>query len=103
MAFSPDAPESPLDLYALFDDSNPDNAQVAFLIYESDDENFYRSHEKWKEFSNDDDTELDFDGLLVLYVTPAFTPVYDKAEDDNMAIVLSEVTPYLSNPVIDGE
>lgn len=100
MAFSPEKPELEEDLYALFDD---EVNEVAVLIYESDEGIFYRNEGQWKELSEEDETEFDFDGLIVIYVDPAFIPVYDEAEELNEAIPIDEVKEYESIDLTDGE
>lgn len=100
MTFRPENPELKEDLYALFDD---ELNETAVLIYESDEGVFYRNEGEWKELSNEDDTEFDFDGLIVIYVDPAFIPVYDEAESNDEAIPLDEVKEYESIDLTDGE
>lgn len=91
MAFTPEKPELEEDLYVLFDD---ELNEVVVLIYESDEGIFYRNEGQWKELSEEDDTEFDFDGLIVMYVGPAFIPVYDEAEGNDEAIDYNEVKEY---------
>jgi len=93
MAFNPEKPELKEDLYALFDD---ELNEVAVLIYESDEGVFYRNEEQWKELSEEDETEFDFDSLIVIYVSPDFIPVYDEAESNNEGIPLDELKEYES-------
>ena len=100
MAFRPENPEFEEDLYVLFDD---EINETVVLIYESDEGVFYRNEEQWKELSNEDDTEFDFDGLIVMYVDPAFIPVYDEAEGLDEAIAFDEVKEYESAEIKDGD
>lgn len=93
MTFRPENPELKQDLYALFDD---EINEVAVLIYESDEGLFYRNKGEWKELSNEDDTELDMDGLIVIYVNPDFINVYDDAEAGDEAIDFNELKQYQS-------
>ena len=93
MTFSPDKPELPTDLICWCD---TDKNQAAWLIYTSDEGDFYRNEGTWKEISSESDWEFDFDGLVPVYVTPALIPVYDKAEADNSELPIEEVVKYES-------
>ena len=93
MAFTPDKPEFPQDLICHCD---PDMNQVAILTYQSDDGLFYRDNSEWKEISKEDDWEFDFDGLIIVYVYPAFISVYDEAEEKDLALPIEEVVKYES-------
>ena len=90
--FSPDNPENIEDLYALID---TEFDEVAVVIYESDEGTFYRQNGDWMELSDEDD-HFDFDGLMVIYVDPAFIAVYDEAEGSNEAIGMNELKEYES-------
>lgn len=92
MAFTPDKPENIEDLYALID---TEFDEVAVVIYESDEGTFYRNNSDWMELSDESDP-FDFDGLMVIYVDPAFTAVYDEAEGSNEAIGMDELKKYES-------
>ena len=92
MAFTPDKPENIEDLYALID---TEFDEVAVIIYESDEGTFYRNNSDWMELSDEGDP-FDFDGLMVIYVDPAFTAVYDEAEGSNEAIGMDELKKYES-------
>ena len=92
MAFTPDKPENIEDLYALID---TEFDEVAVVIYESDEGTFYRHNGDWMELSDEDD-HFDFDGLMVIYVDPAFIAVYDEAEGSNEAIGMNELKEYES-------
>ena len=92
MAFTPDKPENISDLYALID---TELDEVAVIIYESDKGTFYRHKGQWMELSDEDD-HFDFDGLMVIYVDPAFIAVYDEAEGSNEAIGMNELKEYES-------
>lgn len=92
MAFTPDKPENIEDLYALID---TELNEVVVVIYESDEGTFYRSNSNWLELS-DEDTPFDFDGLMVIYVDPAFIDVYDEAEGFSEAIGMDELKEYES-------
>ena len=92
MAFTPDKPENIEDLYALID---TEFDEVAVVIYESDEGTFYRQNGDWMELSDEDD-HFDFDGLMVIYVDPAFIAVYDEAEGSNEAIGMNELKEYES-------
>jgi hypothetical protein len=93
MAFSPENPEFPTDLICHCD---TDLDEAAFLTYQSDDGDFYRDKGQWKEISLEDDWELDFDGLIIVYVDPAFISVYDEADEQDLAIPIEEVVKYES-------
>ena len=93
MAFTPEKPDFPQDLTCHCD---TDLNQAAILTYESDDGLFYRDNFEWKEITEEDDWELDFDGLIVVYVDPAFIAVYDEAEKQDTAIPIDEVLKYES-------
>ena len=92
MAFTPDKPENIEDLYALID---TEFDEVIVIIYESDEGTFYRHNGDWMELSDEDD-HFDFDGLMVIYVDPAFIAVYDEAEGSNEAIGMNELKEYES-------
>ena len=92
MAFTPDKPENIEDLYALID---TEFDEVAVIIYESDEGTFYRNNSDWMELSDEGDP-FDFDGLMVIYVDPAFIAVYDEAEGSNEAIGMNELKEYES-------
>lgn len=93
MAFTPDKPENPQDLICYCD---TDIDQAAILTYESDDGFFYRDNFEWKEITPEDDWELDFDGLIRVYVDPAFIAAYDEAEKQDLPISIEEVMKYES-------
>ena len=93
MTFSPDKPENPTDLVCHCD---PEKDQSYVLIYSCDEGDFYRHKGEWNEIDPNADWEFDFDGLIVVYVGPAFIPVYDKAEADNVALPIEEVVKYES-------
>ena len=93
MTFSPDKPENATDLICHCD---PDTEQSYVLIYSCDEGDFYRQAGQWKEISDDADWEFNLDGLIVVYVGPAFIPVYDKAEADNAVLPIEEVVKYES-------
>ena len=93
MAFTPDKPESLTDLFCFFD---PDLEEVAILIYESDEGSFYRDKSTWKEISDEDDSELDIDGLIIIYVNPEFIDVYDEADQEDLAISYEDTIKYQS-------
>lgn len=92
MAFTPDKPENIEDLYALID---TEFDEVAVIIYESDKGTLYRHKGQWMEL-NDEDDHFDFDGLMVIYVDPAFIAVYDEAEGSSEAIGMDELKEYES-------
>ena len=92
MAFTPDKPENIEDLYALID---TEFDEVSVVIYESDEGTFYRNNSDWMELSDEGDP-FDFDGLMVIYVDPAFIAVYDEAEGSNEAIGMNELKEYES-------
>ena len=92
MAFTPDKPENIEDLYALID---TEFDEVIVIIYESDEGTFYRNNGDWMELSDESDP-FDFDGLMVIYVDPAFIAVYDEAEGSNEAIGMDELKKYES-------
>ena len=92
MAFTPDKPENIEDLYALID---TEFDEVSVIIYESDEGTFYRNNGDWMELSDEGDP-FDFDGLMVIYVDPAFIAVYDEAEGSNEAIGMNELKEYES-------
>ena len=92
MAFTPDKPENIEDLYALID---TEFDEVAVIIYESDEGTFYRNNSDWMELSDEGDP-FDFDGLMVIYVDPAFIAVYDEAEGSNEAIGMNQLKEYES-------
>ena len=92
MAFTPDKPENIEDLYALID---TEFDEVIVIIYESDEGTFYRNNGDWMELSDEGDP-FDFDGLMVIYVDPAFIAVYDEAEGSNEAIGMDELKKYES-------
>jgi hypothetical protein len=93
MAFSPEKPENPRDLFVYGDDEID---QAAILMYDSDDGLFYRDKGNWNEITQEDDWEFDTDGLIIFYVDPAFITRYDEAETANEPISLEEVTKYES-------
>ena len=92
MAFTPDKPENIEDLYALID---TEFDEVIVIIYESDEGTFYRNNGDWMELSDESDP-FDFDGLMVIYVDPAFIAVYDEAEGSNEAIGMNQLKEYES-------
>ena len=92
MAFTPDKPENIEDLYALID---TEFDEVSVIIYESDEGTFYRNNGDWMELSDEGDP-FDFDGLMVIYVDPAFIAVYDEAEGSNEAIGMNQLKEYES-------
>ena len=91
MTFSPDKPELPTDLICWCD---TDKNQAAWLIYTSDEGDFYRNEGTWKEISSESDWQLDLDTLVPVYVTPALIPVYDKAEEENDNFFIEDVFKY---------
>ena len=93
MAFTPEKPEFPEDLFCFCD---PDLDEAVILVYESDEGLFYRDKGQWKEMSQEDDWEFDLDGLIVIYVDPAFTAVYDEADAEDLAIPVEDVAKYES-------
>jgi hypothetical protein len=94
MAFTPENPEFPEDLYVFIDPDKDDAVYV--LMYESDDGLFYRDKGQWKEITQEDDWEFDLDGLIDINVDPAFTEVYDKADAEDIAIFVDDVMEYAS-------
>jgi len=93
MAFTPEKPEFPEDLFCFCD---PDLDEAVILVYESDEGLFYRDKGQWKEMSQEDDWEFDLDGLIVIYVDPAFIAVYDEADAEDLAIPVEDVLEYES-------
>lgn len=93
MAFTPENPEFPEDLFCFCD---PDADEAVVLMYESDDGLFYRDKGDWKEISPEDDSEFDLDGLIIIYVDSAFTAVYDEADVEDSVIPVEEVLKYES-------
>lgn len=91
MTFSPDKPELATDLICWCDS---DKNQAAWLIYTSDEGDFYRNESTWKEISSESDWELDLDNLVPVYVTSSFISVYDKAEEENDDLFVEEVLKY---------
>ena len=61
MAFRPENPEFPEDLYVLCD---PEKDAVFVLYYEPGNELFYRDEGQWKEITEEDEWEFDLDGLI---------------------------------------
>ena len=94
MAFTPENPEFPEDLYVFIDPDKDDAVYV--LMYESDDGLFYRDKGQWKEITQEDDWEFDLDGLIDINVDPAFTEIYDKADAEDIAIFVDDVMEYAS-------
>jgi len=94
MAFTPENPEFPEDLYVFIDPDKDDAVYV--LMYESDDGLFYRDKGQWKEITQEDDWEFDLDGLIDINVGPAFIEVYDKADAEDIAIFVDDVMEYAS-------
>jgi hypothetical protein len=45
---------------------------------------------------SDEGDPFDFDGLMVIYVDPAFIAVYDEAEGSSEAIGMNELKEYES-------
>ena len=43
---------------------------------------------------SDEDDVFDFDGLMVIYVDPAFIAIYDEAEGSSEAIGMDELKEY---------
>jgi nuclear transport factor 2 (NTF2) superfamily protein len=93
MAFTPENPEFPEDLYVFVD---PDKDAVYVLMYESDDGLFYRDKGQWKEITEEDNWEFDLDGLIDINVDPAFIELYDKADAEDWALSTEEVLKYES-------
>lgn len=93
MAFTPESPEFPEDLFCFCD---PDADEAVVLMYESDDGLFYRDKGEWKEITEEDDWEFDLDGLIVVYVDPAFIQVYDQADAEDLVIPVEDVVEYES-------
>jgi hypothetical protein len=93
MAFTPENPEFPEDLFCFCD---PDADEAVVLMYESDDGLFYRDKGQWKEITEEDNWEFDLDGLIIIYVDPAFIPVYDEADAEDLAIPVEDVLKYES-------
>lgn len=93
MAFTPDKPENKEDLVCFYD---TELNEQAFLMYENESEVFYRNNGEWVAIQDSDKTQPDLDGLIMVYVDPAFTPVYDEAQKANEAMSLEEVEQYES-------
>jgi len=100
MAFTPEKPELPQDLVCYCD---PEEDQAFVLMYESDDGLFYRDKGEWKEITPEDDWEFDLDGLITVYVDPAFIEVYDEADSEDLAISIEDVVKYESAAPDDTE
>lgn len=95
MAFTPDKPEFPQDLVCY---CNPDKNQAITIFYDSADGLFYRDKGQWKEITPEDDWEFDLDGTISFYVDPAFIPVYDEADINDLAVPIEMVAEYESAP-----
>lgn len=89
MSFTPEKPAKPTDLYCLLDDEY-DEAYT--IMYECDEGEFYRHNGEWMEMT--EDQVEDFNNLNVIFVTPAFTPVFDEAESEDLAIGKEDVKQY---------
>jgi hypothetical protein len=100
MTFTPDKPELPVDLACWCD---PDTSQSYMLFYNCDEGTFYRHEEKWIKKNREDNWDFDLDGLITIYVGPAFIPVYDKAEADNAVLPIEEVVKYESISLLETE
>lgn len=93
MAFTPEKPEFPEDLYVFID---PEKDAVFVLMYESDEGLFYRYQGEWREISEEDDWEFDLDGLIDVNVDPAFIQLYDQADAEDFALSGEDVAKYES-------
>lgn len=91
MAFTPEAPEFPEDLYTMFD---TDADEVSVLMYSCDQGDFYRHKSKWVAILSTDDTTIDIEGLLIVPVLPSFTPIYDETEAASEAVDMEELQQY---------
>jgi|LakMenE18May11ns_1017448.scaffolds.fasta_scaffold9179307_2 hypothetical protein len=100
MAFRPENPEFPEDLYVLCD---PEKDAVFVLYYEPGNELFYRDEGQWKEITEEDEWEFDLDGLIDFNVNPAFIELYDKADAEDYAISIEDVLKYESTELEETE
>lgn len=102
MAFSPEKPSSPEDLM-VYCDGEAD--EIVIFIYDADEDGmFYRYEGEWRELlSPEDEYDINLDDLILVYVDPAFIPVYDEAEELDEIIPVSEVLEYESTGPEDWE
>lgn len=71
MAFTPDSPTNPQDLYATFDGDN----RLSGLVYNSDEGLFTRILGEWKPLEGS--TNPFGSGVEILFVKPSFIVEYD--------------------------
>lgn len=89
MAFTPDKPKKPTDLYVLIDNEYD---EVYTIVYSSDEGLFFRYDGEWQEWN--EAINADTDDTEVVYVNPDFIPVFDEAESEDLAIGAADVKQY---------
>ena len=93
MSFTPNNPETVFDLEALCD---PEQNVVAVYTYTCDEGYFFRVEKMWKRIPEDGEWEFDLDDLIVIYVLPEFTPIFDSEEDTGDIINIQTARMYSS-------
>jgi hypothetical protein len=93
--FTPENPEIPQDLYCQW---SVDDGQGYFLIYSTEEADYWRLNGEWIEIREDDDYELDLDSTSTVYVSPSFIKVWDKYEKEDLPLMVDEIKLYESAP-----
>jgi hypothetical protein len=93
--FTPENPEVPQDLYCAW---SVDNGEAYFLIFRTEEDDYWRLNGEWIQFREEDGYELDFDSTSTIYVNPTFIEVWDKYEKEDLALMVDEIRLYESAP-----
>jgi hypothetical protein len=93
--FTPENPEIPQDLYCRW---SVDDGQAYFLIYSTEEADYWRLNGEWIGIREDDDYELDLESTSTVYVKPSFIKVWDQYEKEDLALMVDEIKLYESAP-----
>lgn len=75
-----------------------DDGQAYFLIFRTEEDDYWRLNGEWIQFREDDGYELDFDSTSTIYVNPTFIEVWDRYEKEDLALMVDEIKTYESAP-----
>lgn len=93
--FSPENPEIPQDLYCRW---SVDDGQGYFLIYSTEEADYWRLNGEWIGIREDDDYELELDSTSTVYVSSSFIKIWDKYEKEDLPLMVDEIKLYESAP-----
>jgi hypothetical protein len=93
--FTPENLEVPQDLYCQW---SVDDGQAVFLIFRTEEADYWRLNGEWIELREDDDYELDLESTSTIYVASAFIEVWDRYEKKDLPLMVDEIRQYESVP-----